>query len=69
MELTEENKKYIDGMSYVGLLSKWRSAPVGDSWFEGETGRYWGERMAFLRSQPGGQDGHVSASKSIGWGW
>jgi hypothetical protein len=40
MQLTEENKKYIDGLSYESLLSKWRFAPVGDKWFEGDTGTY-----------------------------
>ena len=64
MNLTEENKKTIDAMSYEGLLSKWRFAPSGDPWFQGETGEYWGKRMNELRAQ--GVD-HVGASKRIGW--
>lgn len=68
MELTEKNKEYIDGLSYESLLSRWRNAPLGDTWLQGETGTYWGKRMAELRKQPGGQEKHVSASKSIGWG-
>lgn len=67
MQLTESNKKHIDGMSYTALLSAWRFAPVGDPWFQGETGAYWGKRMRELREQPGGQDRHVAASKGIGW--
>ena len=67
MELTEANKNHIDAMSYEGLLSGWRNAPVGSPWFQGETGKYWGERMAELRAQPGGDGQHVAASKSIGW--
>ena len=67
MELTEKNKAYIDGLSYEALLSRWRFAPVGDPWFQGETGKYWGERMSELRSQPGGNEKHVAASKSLGW--
>lgn len=67
MDLTNENKSYIDNLSYEQLLSKWRFAPVGDPWFQGETGDYWGERMKELRSQPGGTQKHVSASKRIGW--
>lgn len=67
MELTEENKKHIDAMSYEGLLSGWRSAPPGYPWFQGETGQYWSKRMADLRAQPGGEGRHVAASKSIGW--
>lgn len=66
MELTEANKKHIDSMSYEGLLSEWRNAPIGSPWFQGETGQYWSKRMSELRAQPGGQDKHVSASKNIG---
>ena len=64
MHLTPEIKKEIDAMSYEDLLIIWRFTPVGDPWFQGETGEYWGERMAQLRKQ--GVD-HVGASKKIGW--
>jgi hypothetical protein len=67
MELTKKNKAYIDGLPYEALLSRWRFSPVGDPWFQGETGKYWGERMGELRNQPGGNDKHVAASKSLGW--
>jgi hypothetical protein len=63
MELNEKNKAHIDAMSYEALLSHWRFAPAGDPWFRGETGKYWSERMAKLRSE--GAD-HVGASKRIG---
>ncbi len=64
MDLTPENKKIIDAKSYEQLLGRWRNAPIGDPWFQGETGKYWGERMAKLRNE--GAD-HVGASKRIGW--
>ena len=64
MDLTPENKTHIDSMSYEGLLGKWRFAPAGNPWFQGETGKYWGDRMAELRN--GGAD-CVGASKNIGW--
>jgi len=67
MKLTPQNKAYIDGLNYEGLLSHWRFAPVGDPWFQDETGDYWQKRMGELRSKPGGDSVHVSASKSIGW--
>jgi len=67
MDLTPKNKEHIDNMIYEGLLSKWRYAPVGDPWFQGETGKYWGDRMRELREQPGGNEKHVTASKRIGW--
>lgn len=67
MDLTPENKKYIDGLSYQSLLSHWRFAPIGDKWFMGETGNYWSKRMSELRNKPGGDDEHIRSSKSIGW--
>lgn len=67
MELTPGNKAIIDGKSYHQLLSRWRFSPAGDPWFQGETGKYWAERMSELRSQPGGQERHVRASKDLEW--
>lgn len=67
MKLTPERKAEIDAKSYSDLLNHWRFAPAGDPWFEGETGNYWGARMKELRSEPGGQERHVGASKNIGW--
>ena len=64
MDLTPENKAYIDSLSYEQLLCGWRFAPVGDPWFQGETGEYWGRRMKELREQG---ENHVQASKNIGW--
>jgi hypothetical protein len=65
MKLTEEAKKYIDSLTYLQLLKKWRFSPVGDDWFQGETGQYWANRMKELVAQ--GVD-HTKASKIIGWG-
>jgi len=65
MTLTPENKAYIDSLSYESLLSQWRFAPVGNPWFQDETGKYWGERMAELSAQD--PAGAVQASKNIGW--
>lgn len=67
MKLTQELKATIDAKTYEQLLSRWRNAPIGDKMFQGESGDYWAQRMQDLRSQPGGNDIHVSASKSIGW--
>ena len=63
MEMTDKNKEHIDGLSYESLLSHWRFAPAGDPWFQGETGDYWGKRMAELK----GRIDHVAISKSLGW--
>jgi hypothetical protein len=67
MDLTQENKAKIDNMSYTQLLSRWRNSPNGDTWFQGETGDYWSERMKEMRNQPDGEKMHVEASKLTGW--
>ena len=61
----EAMKQEIDRMSYEELLRHWRFAPVGDPFFSGEAGAYYTERMRTLRSAD--PEGHVRASKSIGW--
>lgn len=66
MKLTEENKAYIDKLSYHSLLERWRCVPIGDEWFMEETGEYWGKRMQELRNRP--ETDHVAVSKAIGWG-
>ena len=66
MDLTKENKKHIDDLSYEQLLSRWRFAPLGDRWFQGETGDYWGNAMNKKKEEIG-QDEAISISKSIGW--
>lgn len=68
MKLTSDNKAHIDSLCYQDLLRKVRFAPIGDPWFQDETGEYWGKRMNELRAQRGGNERHVAASKSIGWG-
>jgi hypothetical protein len=67
MDLTPSMKICIDSLSYVELLRKVRYAPLGDPIFQGETGEYFGNRMAELRAAPGGNERHVAASKFIGW--
>lgn len=66
MDLTPENKEFIDELSYERLLYSWRFAPAGNEWFTGETGDYWAKRMKELRDR--GAD-HTGTSKKIGWGW
>ena len=67
MNLTQDNKAHIDALTLEELLRRWRFAPIGDPWFQGETGTYWAQRMKELRADPGGQAAHVAASKAIGW--
>ena len=63
--MTPEQKAYIDSLNYEQLLSQWRFAPIGDTRFQGESGEYWGKRMAELRNAD--PAGAVQASKNIGW--
>ena len=60
-------KAEIDSLSYEQLLSAWRFASAGDLRFQGESGKYWAERMKELRALPDGDEEHTRASKSIGW--
>jgi len=51
MELTAEVKKDIDSRTYKELLAKWRFASAGEQIFQGESGEYYKERMAYLRAE------------------
>lgn len=63
--MTPEEKAWIDSASYESLLSKWRFAPSGSPWFQGETGSYYAKVMAEKKTaDPGGA---ITASKTIGW--
>ena len=64
MDLTPVNKAHIDGLNYESLLRGRRFAPIGDAMFQGETGEYWGVRMAEKKAEhPDPQ----SVSERIGW--
>jgi hypothetical protein len=63
----DEMKSWIDNASYQDLLNKWRFAPVGSPWFQGELGDYYSKKMAEKRNLVGNEEA-VKASKSIGWG-
>lgn len=65
MDLTPERKKQIDAMSHYQLLETWRFSPTGNPWMQGETGEYWGKRMAELRDAD--PSAAVRNSKDIGW--
>jgi hypothetical protein len=62
----EEMKAWIDGATYMQLLSKWRFSPTGSPWFTGTVGEHFTKRMAEKRNELDHED-LVAASKSIGW--
>ncbi len=61
----EQMRDWIDRASYQQLLQKWRMAPSGDPFFQGDIGTYYQEKMAEKRKEVGGA-AHVRASKNIG---
>ena len=63
----EKMKEWIDKADYRSLLRKWRFAPVGDPFFQGDIGDYYSNVMARKRSEVGHEEA-VRASKTIGWG-
>ena len=65
--MDEKMKQWIDNASYESLLSRWRNAPIGSAWFQGEIGEYYQKVMTERRAKVG-DAAHVAASKSIGWG-
>lgn len=64
--MTEDQKKWIDNASFEDLLRKWRFAPAGDPFFQGECGDYYSKVMAEKKAEAG-HDASVQASKNIGW--
>jgi len=65
MDLTDENRCYIDSLSHADLLARIRFAPAGDPWMQGETGAYWCARREQLRAEDPGRA--VADSKALGW--
>lgn len=66
-QTVEEMKAWIDNASYEQLLAKWRNAPVGDPYFcTPEVYKHYVQVMREKKEQIG-QEGHVAASKRIGW--
>ena len=66
MTLTDENKAHIDSLSHYQLLERWRFAPTGDPWFQGDTGVYWSLRMSELSKKDPAQA--IRNSKDMGDG-
>jgi hypothetical protein len=60
--LTDEKRAVIDAMTHYALCERWRNAPLGDTFWQGEAGAYASER---LFKHFGGFTPAIS--KSIGW--
>lgn len=68
--VTEEEKAamqaWIDTASYEDLLAKWRNAPSGSPYFQGEVGDYYSKVMKQRKSELSHAE-QVATSKRIGW--
>ena len=62
----EKMKQWIDAATYAELLNKWRFAPSGSPWFQGEIGDYYAKVMGERKQQVGDVE-HSRTSKAIGW--
>jgi len=65
--IPKKMKDWIDTASYEELLTRWRFAPSGSPWFQGEVGKYYEEVMSKRKAEVG-EAAAVQASKNIGWG-
>ena len=59
-------KKWIDNATYEELLYRWRFAPAGSPWFQGEIGIYY-EKAMKKKGEEVGSEERVRASKNVGW--
>ena len=50
MSLSPKVKADIDSKSHFELLRERRVSPIGDPRFQGDSGKYWGERVEALRA-------------------
>ncbi|KKL56644.1 hypothetical protein LCGC14_2243380, partial [marine sediment metagenome] len=65
-EMTEEQKKWIDGATHEELLHRWRFSPAGDSIFIGVCGEYFSKRLRAKRHVDPVE--HSRLSHLMGWG-
>jgi hypothetical protein len=59
--MTDKQKKRIDSMSQYGLCQMWRFAKCGEPLLQGDTGKYFAERL----KEKGGFTPEIS--KALGW--
>ena len=64
--MDSKQKDWIDKASYETLLRKWRFAPTGDPFLQGEVGEYYSKVM-FEKRDALPHDQQVRASKNVGW--
>lgn len=62
----DEMKEWIKNASYQEMLEKWRFAPTGDPFFQGEIGKFYSTTMAAKRQEIG-LDMASRISKRVGW--
>lgn len=63
MTIQENDKLFIDNLTYKQMLNLWRFSEAGNPLFIGDTGVYFTKRMNELKKEVN----HVQISKEIGW--
>lgn len=63
--IPKKMKDWIDTASYEELLTKWRFAPSGSPWFQGEVGKYFEVIMSKKRAEVG-EVVAIATSKRVG---
>jgi len=63
--MDQDQKDWIDNVSYEQLLHRWRFSKSGDEIFQGEAGEYYSKVMNERRALVGNAE-HVRLSKKIG---
>lgn len=66
MTIEDDMKSWISSADYETLLRKWRFAPAGDPYFQGEIGDFYSKTM-FAKRDALADEERVRASKNIGW--
>ena len=69
--MTSEDKTqymldWIDNADYEELLTKWRFAPTGDPFFDGNVGKHFVLVIQAKKAKIGDAE-HTRISKKIGW--
>ena len=65
MELTDDVKEFIDGLTHYQLLEKIRFGDIGDRYTQGSVGEYW--LATYRRKRDENPMQAILDSKKLGW--
>jgi hypothetical protein len=64
--MTEDQKNWINNASFETLFRKWRKAPLGDPYLQGECGQYFDKALKEKRKEITDEE-YTEISKNLGW--